>query len=186
MTRRALLIMPVAFGGLMLMFWRRERKLPDAALDGTGEPVDLLLFSNKGQRLGVSRVRKIVKSPAEWQRELLPDEFTMSRLGGTELAYTGRYWKANRPGIYRCVCCGNALFLSHEKYDSETGWPSFWGPAAAENIRTARDTSLAIERTEVLCAKCDGHLGHVFDDGPPPTGLRYCLNSAALRLVEGP
>ena len=125
---------------------------------------------------------KIVKSDQEWRKQLTPQQYEITRQHGTEPAFTGQYLDTKTDGIYECLCCGESLYASTTKYDSGTGWPSFWTPIDEGKIRTKTDTSYGMVRTEVLCAACNSHLGHVFEDGPPPTGLRYCLNSVSLKL----
>ena len=153
-------------------------------VEGRTSKVKVVEFNDAGERVGVVETDKVVKTDAEWKQLLTPHQFHVTRQKGTEQAFGGEYWNNHEVGIYRCRCCGNALFRSDTKFESGTGWPSFWEPIAKENIRDESDTSHFMVRTETLCRKCDAHLGHVFDDGPPPTGLRYCMNSESLRFVK--
>jgi peptide-methionine (R)-S-oxide reductase len=136
------------------------------------------------EKKGYVMTERVIKTDEEWRRQLTPEQFKVTRKKGTERPYANDYWNNHEKGVYRCVCCGLELFTSATKYESGTGWPSFTAPVAPENIRTEKDRSFFQVRTEVLCSRCDAHLGHVFDDGPKPAGLRYCMNSAALKFIK--
>jgi peptide-methionine (R)-S-oxide reductase len=140
-------------------------------------------FDPSGKRTGVAEVERVEKSLAEWKKQLTAEQFEVSRQAGTERAFTGKYADYHADGLYTCICCGTYLFDSKTKFESGTGWPSFWQPIAKENVSTSVDNSLGMQRDEVRCSRCGAHLGHVFDDGPPPTHLRYCMNSAALNFI---
>lgn len=135
---------------------------------------------NSGPAVTPSGKDRVTRTDAEWRTLLTAEQYAVTRRKGTERAYTGKYWNHHEQGVYGCVCCGNPVFRSSEKFESGTGWPSYWDGASPGAIRTEKDVSMFIERVEVLCARCDAHLGHVFQDGPDPTGLRYCINSVAL------
>ena len=178
--RRAFLYTLAAGAGVVGLYRWRMGPLVDRQLPAT---VRIATFDAAGRPLGVSEVPSVRKSDAEWKRQLAVDQYTMTRRADTELAFAGEFWNFHGDGLYRCVCCGTALFDSRTKFDSGTGWPSFSAPIAPENVGEERDLSWGMNRTEVHCRRCGAHLGHVFEDGPPPTGLRYCINSVCLTFV---
>jgi peptide-methionine (R)-S-oxide reductase len=168
MNRRSFITSAAAFGGL-------------AALSATG--LTSAAAGDKGTKGGA--VGRLVRTDEEWRRRLTPEQYEVTRRAGTEAPYTSPLNDEHRRGTFLCVCCDLPLFSSKAKFDSKTGWPSFWTPASKRHVLEKEDRSLPEVRTEVLCARCDAHLGHVFDDGPPPTGLRYCMNGVALKFVAG-
>jgi peptide-methionine (R)-S-oxide reductase len=183
MTRRTLVIAGGAAVAGMALDLRRGVE-PVEAKTSVPKDVQIVQFTDTGQREGVATLPMVVKTDAEWKQLLSPASFEVTRHADTERAFSGEYWNNHEKGLYRCICCSNALFSSDTKFESGTGWPSFWQPIAKENVRESTDFSFEMTRTAVSCRLCDAHLGHVFDDGPKPTGLRYCMNSLSLRFVK--
>jgi peptide-methionine (R)-S-oxide reductase len=183
MNRRAFVILAAGAGVGIVFALKRGPGLVEAK-DSAPKEVKLVQFSDSGRREKTVMVSMITKTDSEWQKQLSPEAFAVTRQSATERAYSGEYWNLHDEGLYRCICCDTALFSSETKFESGTGWPSFWQPIAKENVRESSDFSLGMARNAVSCRRCDAHLGHVFDDGPQPTGLRYCMNSVALRFVK--
>jgi peptide-methionine (R)-S-oxide reductase len=198
MIRRDFLFGAAAFAGIAAVSWRHPNWVGLGAGPGpvSSSPnsstndknaksgvVTIVQFDDAGKKLSVATIPKVVKTDAEWRAQLTANQYDITRRADTEIAFTGEGYNRHDKGIYRCVCCANALYSSDTKYDSGTGWPSFWAPIAKENIVERGDNSLMMSRTEVACTLCDAHLGHVFGDGPQPTGLRYCMNAAAMHFI---
>ena len=187
LTRRGLIFGAATAGAYGLLVGVERVCLSAFADNGEPEddpgPVKIVKFADDGATLGIDTLAKVRKNKSEWKKQLTPLQYDVTRRAATEFAFSGALCDQHAAGLYRCVDCGNALFDSRAKFDSGTGWPSFWEAIAAENVRQKRDFSAGVLRTEVKCTLCDAHLGHVFTDGPEPTGLRYCTNSAALLFV---
>jgi|HubBroStandDraft_1064217.scaffolds.fasta_scaffold36617_3 peptide-methionine (R)-S-oxide reductase len=185
--RRAFIVTAAgAVSGAALIAMRSSFLIQPQPVDAKDAPaeVSIVEFGPDGKKTGKVTVAHIAKSDDEWRKQLSPISYDVTRRAGTERAYTGDTWNLHDKGLYRCICCDTALFKSDTKFESGTGWPSFWEPIARENVVETHDPSIGMDRTAVSCRRCDAHLGHVFDDGPRPTGLRYCMNSAAMHFVK--
>jgi peptide-methionine (R)-S-oxide reductase len=185
-NRRAFLVAAAGVCGAAVLGYMKRPALVSAAAADNAAPasVTIVQFGADGKAMGKVVVPRIVKANGEWKQQLSPISYEVAREAGTERPYSGNSWNEHGHGLFRCVCCDTALFSSETKFESGTGWPSFWKPISKENVVEITDRTLGMERTAVSCRRCDAHLGHVFDDGPQPTGLRYCMNSASMRFVK--